>query len=238
MAAPVSGTAGTAVDLVAYVPTFEGKTFAGWYSDAALTAKVENVTLSNNTTVYAFWLPFSDIPAGAWYIDEVAQLKPLGLLDGFDTAIFDANGETTRAMIVTTLYKLAGSPAVSGEMTFSDITDTTAYYYNAVIWAAENGIAKGYEDGTFKADRSVSRQELVCFLYRYASFKGLDVTGRADLAAKFTDAAKVASWAAEEMAWGVNAGLVKGMSDTELAPAGTGTHAQWAALLVRVAALG
>ena len=236
--AAVSGKSGDVIDLAAYKPTFEGKSFYAWYADAELTSKVTSITLAKNTTVYAFWLPFSDVTADAWYIDELAALKPLGLFEGVDSAIFDANGETTRGMIVTTLYKLAGSPDVTGEMAFSDLTDESAYYYKAVLWATANGIAKGYEDGTFKADRSVSRQELVCFLYRYAAFKGYNVTGRADLAAKYTDGDAVAAWAAEEMAWAVDAGLVKGMSDTVLQPAGTGTHAQWAALLVRVAALG
>lgn len=232
----VTANANQEVFLASFVPTCEGKTFYGWFTEAELTNKVDKIALSKDTTVYAFWLPFSDIPADAWYIDEVAQLKPLGLLDGFETAEFKGDEQTTRGMIVTTLYALAGAPEVTGEMAFNDVAEDN-FSYKAVIWATENGIAKGYGDGTFKPDQSVSRQELVCFLYRYAAFKGLDVTGRADLSA-YTDAAQVASWAAEEMAWAVNAGLVKGMSDTVLQPAGTGTHAQWAALLVRVAAFG
>ena len=232
----VTANANQEVFLASFVPTCEGKTFYGWFTEAELTNKVDKIALSKDTTVYAFWLPFSDIPADAWYIDEVAQLKPLGLLDGFDTAEFKGDEQTTRGMIVTTLYALAGAPEVTGEMAFNDVAEDN-FSYKAVIWATENGIAKGYGDGTFKPDQSVSRQELVCFLYRYAAFKGLDVTGRADLSA-YTDAAQVASWAAEEMAWAVNAGLVKGMSDTVLQPAGTGTHAQWAALLVRVAEFG
>ena len=136
-----------------------------------------------------------------------------------------------RAMVVTVLYRLAGSPAVTGETTFQDV-DQEGYYYDALLWAAQNQIVLGMTDTTFAPKASVTREQLVTFLYRYAKFAGLDSVS-ADLSG-YVDANRISPYAQEAFSWAVAAGLVKGTSNNTLAPTASATRAQFATILTRL----
>ncbi len=185
--------------------------------------------------VTAFFAPggelsFQDVRPGDWCYDAVRYVFEAGLMNGTSASAFTPNASTTRGQIVAILYRLEGSPAM-GENRFSDVRPG-AYYASAVSWASANGIVNGYLDGTFRPDNQITREQMAAFLYRYASYKGRDVSGRAELGV-FADAGQTASYAVEPLRWAVSAGLVNGVSAGTLAPGGTATRAQVAVILSR-----
>ena len=179
--------------------------------------------------------PFVDVPAGAWYGEAVQYVYENGLMSGTGDGRFSPEVTTSRAMIVTILYRQAGSPAVTGGAAFTDVADGT-WYTDAVAWASANGIVSGYGEGKFGPNDPITREQMAAILCRYADYKGMDVTKRADLSA-FTDASQVSDYALETMRWAVAQGLITGTSETTLSPAGSATRAQAALILMRFAAL-
>ena len=176
-------------------------------------------------------LPFTDVKEGAWYYEAVQFVVSEGLFKGVTETIFAPNNKMDRAMVVTVLYRLANEPEVEGECAFTDV-EKSAYYYNALLWANQNGIVKGVTETTFAPRTAVSREQLVTFLYRYAQLQGKDVSQKADLT-RYTDAEKVSAFAVEAMAWAVGNGLVEGVDAATLAPKNTATRAQFATILMR-----
>jgi hypothetical protein len=174
---------------------------------------------------------FTDVPADAWYESAVQYVYEKGLMTGTSSTTFSPTRTTTRAMIVTILYRLEGSPAVSGSSAFSDVS-AGQYYTDAVTWASANGIVTGYSDGRFNPGSLLTRQQLATILYRYAAYKGYDVTASTDLSA-YTDGASVSDYARTAMAWANGNGLINGTTTTTLTPAGSATRAQVAAILMR-----
>ena len=152
-------------------------------------------------------------------------------MEGIGGGAFAPYEETSRAMIVTILWRMEGEPeaAVSS---FTDV-EKDSWYEGAVNWAAENGIVKGMSDTTFAPDAKTTREQMATILYRFAEFKGADVSGRADLSG-FTDGSSVSGWAKDAFGWAVDAGLMKGVSDTTLDPKGNATRAQAAVLMQRL----
>ena len=143
----------------------------------------------------------------------------------------EPNTTTTRAMLVTVLYRLENKPEISSIGIFDDVPEGE-YYSEAVAWAAANGIVNGYGDGTFGPDDILTREQMAAIMYRYAKYKGYDVSDRANLS-DFTDADEISGYAAEAMAW-VNAeGIINGTSETTLEPVGDATRCQFAAILYR-----
>ena len=134
-------------------------------------------------------------------------------------------------MISAILYRLEGSPK-AGDPPFSDVA-ADSYCAEAVAWAEKNGIVQGFDDGTFRPEGSITRQQLAAILFRYMTFRGEKVTGRADLSG-YADSAAVAGYAREAMAWAVGDGLLQGRSDGTLDPAGSATRAQTAVILHRL----
>lgn len=173
---------------------------------------------------------FSDVPADAWYAADVAYAAGHALMNGVGGGKFDPDGTTTRAMLVTILHRLEGTPAAA-KSAFTDVP-AGEWYTAAVDWAAANKIVEGMDAKTFAPASPVTREQFAVILYRYANFKGMDTAKKADLSA-FSDAASVSAWAADAMAWANAAGLVNGVSKTELAPQGSATRAQAAAILGR-----
>lgn len=155
-----------------------------------------------------------------------------GYMNGMSATMFAPHQDLNRAMMVTILYRLAGSPAVEGVNTFTDVSGAR-YYYNAVIWASENGITKGISANLFAPDKSLTRQELVTFLYRYAAFAGHDVTASADLSA-YTDASSIGRFAADAFEWAIAEGIIKGTSDTTLEPLAATIRAQVSLMVYRL----
>ena len=176
-------------------------------------------------------LPFTDIKSGAWYADAVKYAYEKGLMNGVSAAAFAPDGTATRSQIVTILYRLAGSSAVSGG-SFADV-NAGEWYADAVEWASANGIVSGYDNGSFGPDDEITREQLAVILYRYAKRQGQGFTGLWYFPLSFSDAAAVSSWADEAMHWCVMKGILSGTDQSMLEPGATATRAQIAAILQR-----
>lgn len=176
-------------------------------------------------------LPFTDVASGSWYYDSVAYVYEQGLMGGTGEGRFSPDLTTSRAMIVTILYRLEGSPAVSGGASFADVT-AGQWYSDGVAWASANGIVTGYSNGSFGPDDTITREQMAAILYRYARYKGYDLSAQAALDG-YADAAQVSAYAADAMKWAVGSGLITGTSGTTLSPAGSATRAQAAVILAR-----
>ncbi|MFR9171850.1 S-layer homology domain-containing protein [Evtepia sp.] len=175
-------------------------------------------------------LPFTDVAEGDWFYDAVRYAYENGLMDGVGGNRFAPNSATTRAQLVTILYRLEGQPAVSGDLPFTDVEAGT-WYTDAILWAAQNNIVNGVSDTEFAPGDDLTRQQLVTILYRYAKAKGCDVSASADLSG-YPDADQVQGYAQPTMAWAVAEGIVEGM-DGNLNPAGNASRAQIATILMR-----
>lgn len=234
----VTKNKGTTIDLAQYAPTKSGATFEGWYADKGLTQKITSVKLDANTTVYAKWteapvsgLPFGDVKSADWFYNDVKYVYEKGMMAGTAADVFAPNATTTRAMIVTILYRLEGSPAVTGTSAFVDVP-AGQWYTDAVNWAAANQIVKGTSATTFAPNDSITREQMAAILYRYAQYKGYDVTKKADLSG-YSDNGQVSAYAKDALAWANAAKLINGVTNTTLAPQGNATRAQVSAILHR-----
>ncbi len=172
-------------------------------------------------------LPFSDVSADDWFYDPVVWIYNEGLMTGVSATEFAPEATTTRAMIVSILARLEGVTTAEAAG-FADVTDE--WYATAVNWAANVGVVNGYEDGTFKPNTAITREQLAAILMNYASYKGEDVSNRASLAT-YTD--QPSTWAEETMSWAVAEGLISGVTADTLQPQGAATRAQVAAILQR-----
>ena len=175
--------------------------------------------------------PFTDVDENDWFYDEVVYVYENGLMNGVGGNRFAPNTATNRAMLATILYRLAGEPDVSGDLPFTDVA-AGQWYTDAVLWAAQNGIVNGVAEGIFAPMNTLTREQLVTMLYRYAEAEGYDVSAAADLSG-YPDAGKVLSYAQKAMSWAVAEGIVAGMDDGTLNPAGNATRAQIATILMR-----
>ena len=236
----------TTVDLSGYTPNREGYEFTGWYADEDLTDKITSIRLTRNTTIYAGWKeikenpstgfenPFTDVSESDWFFNDVKFVYQNGLMNGTSATTFSPEGTTSRGMIVTILWRMAGSPDMEDKIwgyPFADV-DATAYYGTAVYWARLNGIAGGYDDATFGPNDPITREQMAAILYRYAQYKGYDVSAKADLN-KFTDADEISNYALEALQWANAEGLINGKGDGVLDPKGQATRAEAAAILMR-----
>lgn len=236
---------GKTLDLSAYTPMRDGYDFGGWYADSALTQRITEIKLSGSKTVYADWKkrepdavknPFADVNAGDWFYRDVLFSYEKGLMSGMDAAAFAPYANTTRAQIAVIFYRMEGSPAVEGENSFTDVVrgSGTAWFYDAVTWAQQNGIMGGYSNSSFAPNDPITREQLAAIFYRYAQYKGYDTTQGGMAIREFDDYESISDYAMGAMAWAVNTGLVKGDSNL-LYPKGTATRAELAALFHRFA---
>ena len=174
-------------------------------------------------------LPFTDVTEANWYYDEVYYVWANGLMQGTSATTFGPGVDTTRAMVVTILWRLEGEPASGYDMDYSDVAGG-AWYAGAVRWATEHGIVNGSE-GQFYPGGTVTREQLAAMLYRYAQYKGYDLTAGGDLSG-FADAGAVSGWAETSLAWAVGQRLIQG-SANQIDPTGSAIRAQLAAILMR-----
>ena len=237
---------GKTLDLSAYTPMRDGYDFGGWYADKDLTQRITEIKLSGSKTVYADWKkrepdepdavknPFADVNAGDWFYRDVLFSYEKGLMSGMDAAAFAPYANTTRAQIAVIFYRMEGSPAVEGENSFADVVrgSGTAWFYDAVTWAQQNGIMGGYDNSSFAPNDPITREQLAAIFYRYAQYKGYDTTQGGMAIREFRDYESISDYAMGAMAWAVNTGLVKGDSNL-LYPNGTATRAELAAMLHR-----
>lgn len=176
-------------------------------------------------------LPFTDVTENDWFYDEVQYVYENGLMNGTDAATFAPGLSTTRGMIVTILWRMESMPEAAGEQ-FDDV-DEDAFYADAVLWAAENGIVTGYGDGRFGPDAPVTREQLATILYHYAQYCKMDVSvGEDTNILSYNDAFEVSEYAFPALQWACGAGLIQG-ADGNLMPQGSATRAQVAAILSR-----
>ena len=174
--------------------------------------------------------PFTDVAEGDWFYDAVKYVHENEMMVGTSDTLFGPDDTTTRAMIVTILYRLEGSPAAAGS-SFADVA-TDAYYADAVAWAAQNGIVMGYSDTQFAPDDNITREQMASILYRYASFKGYDVSAQSELAG-YTDVSAISDYALTAMKWANGSGLINGRTDTTIEPQESASRAEVAAILMR-----
>lgn len=234
-----TGTYGAKVDLAQFVTIRQGYTFAGWYSDAALSKPVTQLTLGGTKTVYAGWietpvipdvpvvvLPFTDVAADAYYYNAVLWAVGMGITNGISDTAFGPDMVCTRAQVVTFLWRAAGCPvAQNDDMPFADVT-RDMYYYDAVLWAVEQGITNGISDTEFGPDAECSRAQIVTFLWRSQGSPAVEADG------EFHDVDADAYYATA-VEWAVDNGVTNGVGDDAFAPDAECTRAQTVTFLYR-----
>lgn len=172
---------------------------------------------------------YTDLNMGEWYHDGIHYCLDEGLMDGVDAGMFAPNATTSRAMIVTILWRLQGSPEVEATETFTDVSPD-AWYAKAIAWAVAEGVADGYGEGLFGPNDAITREQLAAMLWRYAARP----ESEGGLSA-FADGAEVSVWAQQAMSWAVSLGLINGVDSDRLDPKGQATRAQTATILMRFA---
>ena len=177
----------------------------------------------NSGTVY-----YRDVPANAWYYSAVQYAYRYNLMSGTSNGVFSPNQTTNRAMVVTMLYNMAGRPSVSGGR-FDDVA-SDAWYADAVVWAAKNGITSGY-GGFFRPGEAVTREQMALMLYNYAKLQSCDVSAQSGLSG-FRDTARITPQAQKAVSWANAEGLLNGVSGGRLDPKGLVTRAQIASILM------
>lgn len=256
---PTTYTEGTVTVLPTNV-TKSGYTFLGWFTAYTGGVQVSQIgaTETGDKVFYAHWkknadpidpiipilpgiiggstgsnikLPFGDVTVSDWFYDDVRYVYANGIMDGTSSDRFAPNAPLTRAMIVTILYRMDGSPAMSGASDFKDV-DSNKWFAKAVAWAAANGIVNGYGSGLFGPNDPVTREQLAAILYRYTAYCKASTTMNGDNLASFTDLSTVSGYALESMNWAVGEKLLKG-ANSKLDPKANATRAQVAAIIHR-----
>lgn len=174
---------------------------------------------------------YTDVKEDAWYYSAVRSLGEYGYMTGVTETEFAPDVSMTRAMLVTLLHRMEGSPAAGAAAEFEDL-ESGKWYTDAVSWASEIELVKGYDEKTFGVNDSISREQMATLLMRYAAWKGDDVASETSLDV-FTDKDAISAYAADAVKWAVGSGLIKGMTETEFSPAAGATRAQVAVLLDR-----
>lgn len=177
----------------------------------------------------------TDVPERShWAHEGIDYMLQLGLVKGMSATTFEPETAVTRAMLVTILYRYAGSPEVKGTSPFTDVKDGM-WYAEPIIWASENGIVLGVGDGAFEPDGEVTRQQIATILYRFAKANGVDVSCAGDLTG-YVDANQVADYAKDAISWACGAGLINGVPSggiNYLQPEGFATRAQMCTIFMR-----
>lgn len=173
---------------------------------------------------------FSDVSETDWFNFDVQYITEAGLMSGTGDGLFSPHKSTTRGMIATILWRLDGRP-LETENVFSDVDDDT-YYTEAITWAYKNGIVSGYSDTKFGPDDDITREQLAVMLYRYAQYKGYDVSETAVLT-KYTDVDAISNYAVSALEWSIGTGIISGETDKTLKPQGKASRCQAAAMLKR-----
>jgi len=174
----------------------------------------------------------TDVPEGAWFHTFVDYVLEHGLMSGTSATTFSPDNTVTRAMVVQTLYAMDGKPATGASAPFTDVS-SGQYYAAAVAWAHSHGVVSGYDDGTFRPNTPITRQQLVTILYAYAVYRNADTSPRASMDG-FADAAQVENYAAVPTQWALASGLIQGRSTdtgTRICPNDTAMRSELAVML-------
>ena len=199
------------------------------YTAVTKAGKTVSGTLTMNMATRATALKFSDVNA-AWAVGSVDYVSTWGLMDGVGSGKFNPNGTMTRAMLVTIIYRMAGSPSFTGLANpFTDVSNSSSNWYrNAVVWAYNKGIVTGTSKTTFSPNSAVSRQDIASMLWRYAG----EPSGYAGYISGYPDASNVASYAQSAMGWAVASGIITG-NGGRLLPTANGSRAEVSVMLHR-----
>ena len=176
--------------------------------------------------------PFTDVDTAKWYHLSVDYVLTHKMMNGVSGRAFAPNANLTRGMLVQILYNLEGKPKGTAA-NFSDV-QADAWYAEAVGWAASNKVVTGYADGTFRPNAAVTREQAAAILYRYAKSKGIDVSvGENTNILSYVDVQQASEYAIPALQWAVGAGVLNGKNGSRLAPTGTATRAEIAAIMQR-----
>lgn len=178
--------------------------------------------------------PFADVASGSWYEQGVIYAYEKGIMVGTSKTEFSPNADTTRAMIVTILYRLENSLEVESTDSFTDVPENE-WYTDAVSWAAQEGLVNGYGNGKFGPQDSITRQQLAAILYRYTAYKGASVSANG-WASCYPDVDSISTWAVAAMQWAVKEGYITGSpvnGQVYLLPEASASRAQIATILMR-----
>lgn len=178
-------------------------------------------------------LPFTDVKSGDWFYPAVKYAYAQGLMTGTSATTFAPNGTMNRAMIVTVLYRLEKSPAVTGASKFTDVP-AGQWYSDAVAWAAANKIVNGYDETTFGPMNAVTREQMAAILFRYEQVKGLENVTLEENLNRFPDQNKISAYAIPALQWAVGQKIINGNADGTLDPTGTATRAQVAQIFTNL----
>ena len=243
--------ANTAIDLDKYVPTRDGYKFVGWYADEDLTKPIDEITLTQSTTIYAKWekieeeieeeqeetteqeetaVSFTDVRESDWFYKAVSYAVEHGLMSGMGDGTFSPNTPLQREMFATVLWNLEGNPTPNDVTPFLDVT-SDKYYADAIAWASENGIVAGFGD-TFGVGVPITREQFAVMLHNYARYKGYDTTQGGMAIREFSDQERISDYAMTALTWAVNTHIINGMGDGTLAPQGQATRAEAATMLM------
>ena len=188
-----------------------------------------NVTVNVEFTPRVMSNPFTDVRSTDWFYDAVNYVYSEGIMDGTSVYMFSPNNATSRGMLVTILWRLAGEPVVTGT-SFSDVS-SSSYYYYAVLWASKYGIVDGLGNNMFGPDQAITREQFAVILYRYAQHCGYSTSANSTLVG-YADSNKISSYALTAMRWACGAGLFEGDERANLNPQGQTTRAAAAKLLM------
>ena len=169
---------------------------------------------------------FSDVDADDWFAASAVYVRDNGIMNGTSATTFDPNGTTSRGQITAILYRAASSPAVSDAVDFPDVAPG-AYYADAAVWAAANGVVTGYADGTFRPNDPITRQQLAAILWRYAG------SPAAESGTDYADESAIASYAVTAVDWARDTGVISGRDGNRFDPSGRATRVQAAVILHR-----
>lgn len=174
---------------------------------------------------------FYDVSRGDWYYEAVRYVYEKGIMEGTSAHYFSPNADLSRGMLATILYRLEGSPNVSGYSSFNDVADTS-YYAKAIAWAERNGIVNGVTTERFEPDTAVTREQMAAILCRYADYKGHDTSVSYDYLATFGDSGSSHVYARPALNWAVAHRIINGQGSSVLAPRATATRAEVAQVLM------
>lgn len=221
-------------------PIKDGFDFEGWYTDKGLKTKYDfTEKVTKNFTLYAKWTekdngewknPFTDVKENDWFYDSVKYAYENDLMKGISNTEFAPDSDVTRAMFVTVIYRMENEPQ-TGKCAFTDV-ESGSYYESAVAWANENGIVSGISEDCFAPNEPITREQMAAIIYRYAAFKGYDITTSSNTS--YTDNDNISDYAKDAVIWAAEKSVMTGNTDGSFAPKANTTRAQVASVFMRM----
>ncbi|MBQ7822004.1 MAG: S-layer homology domain-containing protein [Clostridia bacterium] len=223
-------------------PTKEGFIFDGWYTGSHYTVEYDfNTPVENSMSIFAKWavdkqyaeklaqikLDFTDVSKDKWYYDDVAYVFDKGLMNGISKTQFDPEGNFTRAMFVTVLYRMQKSPTVKSECPFTDVKDGS-YYKDAVVWAHKNEIVNGVSETEFSPDTPITREQMATIMYRFARFARMDTKVRGKL--DYIDHLQISDYAEDAILWADTHSVMERNTEGYFEPKRNATRAEAASV--------